>query len=116
MISSHIDPSKIQEGPRAYLDDRNTLGHWAGQRIEKGEMDEYRQRMNSRSLDGCAGLTVARRQRGENLLLENCLIWLKRVMRQREAIVVGVLLGMVLALATSTLLEEIARRSIRMGM
>lgn len=94
MVSSTIDPAKIHEGPRAYLEDRQTLGHWAGNQIEKGVIDEYRIKMNTRSKDGCAGLKVARRQKGENLLLHDCMIWLRRTIKQREAILLGAVIAM----------------------
>lgn len=89
MVSSTLNPGKIHEGPRAYLEDRQTLGHWAGKQIDNGVMDEYRAKMNSRSKDGCAGLKVARRQKGEMVLLQDCLIWLRRTLRQWEAILFG---------------------------
>ena len=103
MVSTTLDVSKIGEGPRAYLEDRKTLGHWAGQRIEKGEMQEYRQKMNSRSLDGCAGLKVARRQRGEYMLLEECLIWLRRTLKQWEAMVLGAVMAVVMMILARAL-------------
>lgn len=105
LVSSTLDPARIDEGPRAYLEDRKTLGHWASQRIEKGELHEYRQKMNSRSLDGCSGLKVARRQRGEYMLVEDCFMWLRRVLRQREALLVGVLLGLLVMVGVRILVE-----------
>ena len=110
MVSSTLDPTRIEEGPRAYLEDRKTLGHWAGQRIEKGEMQEYRQKMNSRSLDGCSGLKVARRQRGEYMLAEGCFIWLRRVLRQREPLLMGAVLGMLVMVGLRVLIEALQVR------
>lgn len=98
MVSSTIDPEKVHHGPRAYLEDRKTLGHWANQQVEKGVMEEYRQKMNSRSLDGCAGLRVARRQRGEWILLQDAAIRLRRITRQWEAMLLGALLAVLLFL------------------
>jgi len=65
IVSSTIDLAKVDEGPRAYLDDRKTLGHWAGNQVEKGTLQAYHQKMNARSLDGCAGLKAARKARGD---------------------------------------------------
>ena len=93
MVSTSIEPAKVHEGPRAYLEDRHTLGHWAGSQIEKGVMDEYRVKMNSRSKDGCPGLKVARRQRGENLVVQDSVIWLRRTLQQREAMALGAVLA-----------------------
>ena len=96
MVSSSLDPTKISAGPRAYLEDRKTLGHWAGQQIEKDVMHEYRQKMNTRSLDGCAGLKVARRQRGEPILIQDCLVWLRKILEQREAMVLGAVIAVLM--------------------
>ena len=119
VVSSTIDPARVGEGPKAYLEDRKTLGHWAGQQIEKGVMHEYRQKMNSRSLDGCAGLKVARRQRGEWMLVQNCLIWLRRILRQWEAMMLGVVLGILLMMAVRVAVQMLGLRvpsSIRIPM
>lgn len=93
-VSSSIDPARVHEGPRAYLQDRETLGHWAGQQVEKGTLHAYHQKMNARSLDGCAGLRAARRANREVMLLEDGMIWLRRTLRQRDAVVLGVVLGL----------------------
>lgn len=58
-------------------------------------MDDYRVKMNSRSKDGFAGLKVARRQKGESLLLYDCLYWLRRTTQQRDAIALGAVLALV---------------------
>ena len=52
-----------------YLEDRQTLGHWAGKQVSAGVMDDYRARMNRRSLDGLPGLRIARKDAGERLLI-----------------------------------------------
>lgn len=67
-LSTKPDP----KNPRkeiAYLEDRETLGHWAGKQIEQGVMNKYRAEWNRRSLDGLPGLRIARQDFGENLLL-----------------------------------------------
>ena len=77
MVSSTLDPARIDEGPRAYLEDRRTLGHFAENTRghfaentrEKDLMHEYRQKANLQSLNGCTGSKVARRQRGEWMLV-----------------------------------------------
>ena len=52
--------------------------------------------MNARSLDGCAGLKVARKQRGEYLLFEDVFIHLRRILKQQEALMLGMVLGALL--------------------
>lgn len=89
MISSTIDPAKVSEGPRAYFQDRPTLENFARKTIEKGEMEAYRQEWNVRSLDGCSGLKVARRQNREWMIVQDCLIWLRRVLKQWEVSCLG---------------------------
>lgn len=66
-------------------------------------MDKYRVDMNSRSKDGCAGLRVARRQGGENLLIGDCLIWLQRTIRQWEAMMLGSVLMLIAVAALAVL-------------
>ncbi|ETN42082.1 uncharacterized protein HMPREF1541_04021 [Cyphellophora europaea CBS 101466] len=54
-----------------YLEDRQTLGHWGKKQISNGIMNDYRAKMNSRSLDGLPGLRVARKDIGESLWLRD---------------------------------------------
>ncbi|KEF52930.1 uncharacterized protein A1O9_10836 [Exophiala aquamarina CBS 119918] len=63
------DPQSPTTNQIAYLEDRNTLGHWAGKQIENGVMNDYRANWNRRSLDGLPGLRVARKDFGESLWL-----------------------------------------------
>lgn len=52
---------------------------------------------NTRSLDGLPGLKSARRERGEWVLLGDSAAAARRIARQREALLVGVLLGFLMA-------------------
>ncbi|EMC91741.1 hypothetical protein BAUCODRAFT_79423 [Baudoinia panamericana UAMH 10762] len=110
LVSSNIDPVKIDEGPRAYLEDRKTLGHWAGKHVEAGTLQDYHQKMNARSHDGCGGLKAARRARGEHMLLEDCMIWMRRTTQQREAMLVGALLAILTMLALRFVVEGLGLR------
>lgn len=47
------------------------MGHWGKKQVENGVMNDYRAKMNSRSLDGLPGLRVARKDKGEMLLLRD---------------------------------------------
>ena len=66
---------KLKQDPQdsskqiAFLEDRQTLGHWAGKQISAGTLNEYRSKTNNRSLDGLPGLRVARKDAGEMLLV-----------------------------------------------
>ena len=76
------------------LYDRDTLTSFAVKFEAQGKMLEYRAKNNSRSLDGLPGLRAARRDKGERVWLEGLeKVW-RRLVAQRE----GVLLGFLLAL------------------
>ena len=79
---------------KSELMDRDTLGKWATQQIKKGTIDAYRAKNNSRSLDGLPGMNVARRTKGETLWLGDMVAWLQRVSQQKEALMIGALLGL----------------------
>jgi hypothetical protein len=81
-----------------YLEDRQTLGHWGKKQVTNGVMNDYRAKMNSRSLDGLPGLRVARKDIGESL-------WVRDVeaqVRKRNGIQLAVvaLLSAVLTVVT----------------
>ncbi|KAK2735613.1 hypothetical protein FQN55_002197 [Onygenales sp. PD_40] len=59
------DPSTHQ--PRPYLQDRETLGHWASQKIASNKLHEYQHEVNYDSLDGLPGLRAAMRARAGRL-------------------------------------------------
>jgi hypothetical protein len=110
VANGNPDASAVSEDPRAYLQDRKTLGHWARQQIEKGIMDAYRQKMNARGLDGCGGLKVARRMNGENLLLGDISIWFRRTIRQRDAMLLGAVLMFVAMVMLRMVIEMLGVR------
>lgn len=93
-LSLKADP-KDESKQVPYLEDRQTLGHWAGKQIENATMHEYRANWNRRSLDGLPGLRVARKDFGETL-------WLGDVgaqVRKRNGVLL-VLVAVVSALST----------------
>ena len=77
------------------MEDRATLGHFAKKTVEKGHMELYQQSANVRSLDGCGGLRAARRGKGEWMLAHDCFIWLRRVVKQWEAMMLGFMMALV---------------------
>ncbi|KAK5688545.1 hypothetical protein LTS10_000523 [Elasticomyces elasticus] len=109
MVNTTLDPAKIEEGPRAYLEDRKTLGVWTGKQTD---LPAYHQKMNTRSLDGCTGLKVARRERGENILLEDAIVWFRRTTTQWPAMLVGAVLAL---LAMATLKAAVDTFSLRLS-
>jgi hypothetical protein len=94
LVKCDVDPEKMKDGPRAYMEDRATLGHFAKKTVEKGHMELYQQSTNVRSLDGCGGLRAARRGKGEWIVLQDILIWLRRVSKQWEAMMLGFLVAL----------------------
>lgn len=88
----------VGKAPEDAFEDRETLGHWAANQVEKNELLPYQQANNSRSLDGLTGLRTARRGNGERLWLGESNAWVKRILAQRESLFVGVFGGIVLVL------------------
>lgn len=72
------------------------MGHWASEQLEKNRLREYQAEWNSDSLDGLVGLTVARRDRGERLWLTSTRAWVRRVFTEKDTLVTGMLLGMII--------------------
>lgn len=101
-ISKQRDEEKALNAEEMFLD-RETLGHWAGQKVEKNEMGEYQMKNNAESLDGLPGLKSARRDLGEWIAVVDGKAALRRVMGQKDALVVGVVLGVFLALLVQSL-------------
>ncbi|KAK3073656.1 hypothetical protein LTR53_004562 [Teratosphaeriaceae sp. CCFEE 6253] len=95
LVNSALDPSKLDDGPRAYLQDRDTLGHWMGKQVSAGTLQAYHQKQNARSLDGCPGMKAARRANGEVLILRDCWVWLLTTLRQPGAMLLGAVLLLV---------------------
>jgi len=89
------DPEKA---PEAAFEDRETLGHWASNKAEKNELHSYQVANNCNSLDGLTGLKTARRDRGDRLWVGDMTASLQRVLAQREALMAGVFIGILLAL------------------
>lgn len=96
-ISKQRDEEKASDAEEMFLD-RETLGHWAGQKVEKNEMGEYQMRNNTKSLDGLPGLKSARRDLGEWIKVVDGKVAVRRVMGQKGALGVGVVLGALLVL------------------
>ena len=60
---------------------------------EKKALLGYRRNFNYRSLDGLTGLRSARRARGQWMLLEEGRAWISRVIKQWEAVLLGMLIA-----------------------
>jgi hypothetical protein len=93
VIQERINLDDLKLGPKAYMKDRGTLGHFAKKTVEQGLMEWYQQQANLRSLDGLGGLRAARRGKGENMRLQDARIWFRRILRQWDAMLVGALVA-----------------------
>ena len=87
--------------------DRDTLGHWARKKIESNQLLDYQAENNSGSLDGCPGMRAAMRDHGDNVWLTLTRARVRIIAAQKEALIVGIALGMVLLLSSETLLRQI---------
>lgn len=74
------------------------MGHWASKQMEKNELHAYQAEWNAKSLDGLPGLRVARRDAKERLWLTGTKAHVQRVVAQREALLLGIGIGMILML------------------
>lgn len=94
--AGELDIEKGRE-EEAFID-RETLGHWAGKQVERNEMGGYQVRNNKRSLDGLPGLKSARRDGGEMMRVEDVKADCVRIWAQKDALFIGTLIGVLIAL------------------
>lgn len=88
------------------LRDRETMGHWASMRMEKGDLRAYQTKNNAYSLDGLPGLRVAIRDSGRSVGWARMTAWLRRTGAQREGLAVGLVMGWLMLLLAQTLLAS----------
>ena len=82
----------------AILEDRETLGHWASKMVEKDKLRAYQAVWNMDSLDGLPGLRSAIRDSGQSLWAMKVKASIRRFRAQREALVLGVVVGALLVM------------------
>jgi len=83
--------------------DRKTLGHWAGQKVEKNELLDYQRDMNAYSHDGLPGLRSARRDLFHasrlRMRIDEILLRGKMIVRgQWEGITLGLIIGIMVGI------------------
>ncbi len=86
----------VEGGGIPVLKDRETLGHWASKKVSKNDLRAYQAEWNASSLDALPGLRVAMRDAGQRRWVVETKARLRRVVAQREAVAVGILIGMML--------------------
>jgi len=87
---------------------RETLSNWGDKTFDTGKLPGYQIQWNTKSLDGCKGLKIARRNAGEWLLMGDVQAWLKKTMGQWDAVVFGVLMGIFLMIVGKMLSQQLA--------
>ena len=109
-MTTAIHDSEDAEGNKELepvLLDRDTLGHWSRKKIENNQLLDYQAEWNSGSLDGCPGMRAAMRDHGDIVWLTLAGARVRRIAAQKEALIVGIALGMVLLLISEMLLRQI---------
>jgi hypothetical protein len=96
-ISSNIS-CDVGKASEMAFEDRETIGHWGANKVEKNELLPYQEKNNAYSLDGLTGLRTARRGIGESLWLGDTKARMRRILAPRESVVTGVFLGIMLVL------------------
>lgn len=96
------DPES-QKVMKPVLLDRDTMGHWSRKKIEKNELLQYQAHCNSSSIDGCPGMRTAMRDHGDTLWLSFAKARLRRILGEKDALLVGIVFGAALLLLIQAL-------------
>lgn len=97
-VSQNPSSKDIQHFPEQAFEDRETMGHWASNKVEKNELSSYQMEWNSKSLDGLHGMKSARRSLGQRIWLEDQKAHIKALLVQKEALTLGAFVGVILVL------------------
>lgn len=79
--------------------DRDTLTKFLVNQSKQGKLEAYHALKNAYSLDGLPAMKVARRTRGESLWAANVKALFARVLAQREGLVLGIVIGIMIMLS-----------------
>ncbi|PWY66454.1 DUF1446-domain-containing protein [Aspergillus heteromorphus CBS 117.55] len=75
-LSLKVDPETHETKP--FLKDRDTLGHWAGKKVQSNDLQAYQKQWNVRSLDGLPGLRTALKDDRQFIWLGQMGNWVRR--------------------------------------
>jgi len=84
--------------------ERPTMDNFASKMVAKSALTKYRADWNVRSHDGLTGLRQARKEKGEWLVVGDLVAWGKMMWGLRDAVLVGVVLGVLLMLLVGRVL------------
>lgn len=91
------------------FEERPAMDQWASSQAEKNHMRQYQNTHNTDSIDGLPGLRASRRDVGQSLWLMDLNAWVKRVAADKEALVAGfglaVIMYFILMVANTVLLR-----------
>lgn len=66
--------------------------------MKKDKLADYQVQWNAHSLDGLPGLKAARRRAGETIWLGDAIARFRRALHATDAIILGISMGLILAL------------------
>ncbi|APA15522.1 hypothetical protein SS1G_13473 [Sclerotinia sclerotiorum 1980 UF-70] len=103
--------TQIENPSQGPWTNRQTLGHWASQKVAKSEMQDYQVLNNSYSLDALPGLKSARNQRFRGNVVrvrgDEVVFWGKGFVRgEWRGLVVGLLMGFLVGVWMCGILGE----------
>lgn len=90
------DALPIHTGATKLFRDRESMNHWAENMESKGKMHDWHKNYNADSLDGLAGLKLARRAKGQWMLGEDIKVNVRRILQQKDAVFSGIVVGVIL--------------------
>lgn len=93
---SEADADKLSKSD---LLDRDTLTKFLVNQSKQGKLAAYHAQKNAYSLDGLPAMKVARRTKGESLWAADVRALFSRVLAQREGLVLGIILGIMIMLS-----------------
>lgn len=100
-----FEDAKTTGEMKPVLLDRDTMGHWSHRKVETDTLLEWQAEYNSSSLDGCPGMRSAMRGRGERVWVSLLQARMRRIGKQREAVLVGVVIGVALVVCVQTMVR-----------
>lgn len=106
---------QLSTRPCKCFEDRHLLEQWLVNKVNKKALDAYMVKFNSRSLDGLLALRAARKSNGEWLWLGDTWAWVQKRLDYPEAVLFGVLLGILLCILGPALPVVLLRLSVHLG-
>lgn len=97
-LSRNTSSCDVGKAPETAFEDRETLGHWGVNKVEKNELLPYQESNNTRSLDGLVALRTARMGNGERMWFGDAKARTKRILAPKDSVIAGIFIGILLVL------------------